>query len=103
MTDAAIIELEACRVRFFSHCDEEAFFGWLDKLLCVENYVGRGDVLIISIAKSAVDEDALRELLALFRRYNLDMKQMRVFDCSEFAEWFRDPRGYWFGSVFGAE
>lgn len=100
MNDAAIIELEARRVRFFSLGDEDAFFEWLDKLPCVGKYVGLGDALHISINRAAVDEDALRELLALFRRYGVDMKQLRVFDGFEFSEWFRDSRAYWFDAVF---
>ncbi|MBF0474977.1 MAG: hypothetical protein HQK59_03935 [Deltaproteobacteria bacterium] len=103
MTDATIIELEARRVRFFSPGDEEAFFEWLNKLHCVREYVGRSYVLHVSINKADVDEDALRELLALFHRYGVDMKQLCVFDCSDFAEWFRDSTAYWFDSVFGAQ
>ena len=100
MTDATIIELEARGVRFFSPYDEKAFFKWLDKLPCVEKYAGRGIAIYISINQEAVDEDALRELLALFRRYGVDMKQLRVFDSSSFAGWFRNSGAYWFDSVF---
>jgi hypothetical protein len=103
MTNAAIIELEARGVLYSSTYDEDAFFEWLDKLPCVKEYIGQGDTLIISITKSAVDEYALRELLALFDRYNVDMKQLCVFDCCEFAGWFRDSRSYWFESVFGKQ
>jgi hypothetical protein len=101
MSEIAITELEARRVRFFSQRDEDAFFEWLDKLSCVKGYVGRGDALHISINRAAVDEDNLRELLALFHRYGVDMKQLRMFDSDDFSEWFRDSRAYWFDSVFG--
>lgn len=54
MSTSTIIELEASKVRFFSPHDEEAFFEWLNKLPCVENYIGQRDVLHIRIIRSAV-------------------------------------------------
>jgi len=102
MSDSpAFTELRATGVRFYSQGDEAAFFAWLAKLDCVERYEGRGLSLLISINAAAVDEDGLRELLSLFRRYEVELKQLAVFDRSEFAEWFRDKRAYWYKEVFG--
>lgn len=99
MTDDELT-LIAKRVWYYSENDEAAFFEWLDKLACVKRYEGELDVLNIHVDKSKVDEHALRELLALFHRYRVDMKQLRVFDRDEFAGWFRDPRAYWHAAVF---
>ena len=95
--------LSAKRVWYYSECDEAAFFEWLDKLPCVKRYEGELDVLNIYVDEAKVDESALRELLALFRRYAVEMKQLRVFDREEFAAWFRDPRAYWHTPVFQAQ
>lgn len=103
MKNSSIVELEAQRIHFFSRNDEKAFFEWLDKLTCVEKYAGQGDVLYISVNRAAVDEEALRDLLALFHRYGVDARQLRIFDCETFSSWFRDSRAYWFGSVFGED
>jgi hypothetical protein len=92
--------LIAKRVWYYSQYDEAAFFEWLDKLSCVSGYQGELDVLNIYVDVSKVDEYALRELLALFHRYAVDMKQLRTFDRDEFAEWFRDPRAHWHAAVF---
>ncbi len=97
----ATVELQATGVRFFSQGDEEAFFSWLGKLAAVERYEGRGLTLFIMVNISAVDEDGLRELLALFRRYGVELKQLAVFDRSEFADWFRSENSYWHEEVFG--
>lgn len=94
------LELKARAVRFFSREDEAAFFGWLDKLPCVSDYTGKGDTLYISINDQSFDDEALRELLALFYRYKIDMSQLRVFDREEFADWFQNPKAYWFDLVF---
>lgn len=95
------LELEATGVRFFSKGDEEAFFDWLGKLSFVEKYEGQGRTLFITVKSNAIDEDGLRELLSLFRRYGIDLKQLAVFDRDEFADWFRDDRAYWHKDIFG--
>ncbi len=92
--------LSAKRVWYFSEHDEAAFFEWLDKLPCVQRYEGKLDVLSIYVDPSKVNESSVRELLALFRRYSVEMTQLRVLDRDEFASWFRDPRAYWHAAVF---
>lgn len=102
MSDSsAFVELQATGVRFFSPGDEAAFFAWLAKLDCVERYEGRGLSLFISVNAAAVDEDGLRELLSLFRRYEVELKQLAVFDRTEFADWFRNKQSYWYKEIFG--
>jgi hypothetical protein len=98
---AATVELEATNVRFFSRGDESAFFAWLDKLPFVVRREGRGRTLYIYVDPAAVDEDGLREMLALFRRYGISLQQLAVFDRDEFADWFRNRQAYWFKDVFG--
>lgn len=100
VTDEQLV-LTAKRVRYYSENDESAFFEWLDKIPCVARYKGELDVLSIYIDREKVDEFALRELLSLFRRYGVGMKQLIVFDSDAYASWFRDPRKYWHLAVFG--
>jgi hypothetical protein len=95
------VTLEATDVWYFAPGDEDAFFGWLNKLAFVEKYEGSGRTLYITITCASVEEMALRELLALFKRYGIPMAQLAVFDREEFASWFRDPRAYWHREVFG--
>jgi hypothetical protein len=96
------VQLKARATRFFSPMDETAFFDWLNKLPCVSKFEGEGDTLYIRVLKSKVDEYALRELLALFWRYRLSMKQLAIFDKRKFAKWFHDESAYWHKSVFGS-
>lgn len=95
-----IVEIEATEVRFFSQYDESAFFDWLKKISCVKKSEGRGSTLYILIDRMSVDEDALRELLALFHRYDIDMRQLVTFDCTEFSTWFHNKQAYWYKKVF---
>ena len=103
MTDNKQTVLLAKRVWYFSENDEAAFFEWLDKLPCVEKYEGRSDELKIYVNAAAADAGSVYELLALFRRYEIDMRQLRVFDREEFASWFRNRRAYWFKDIFEEE
>ncbi|HTS78866.1 MAG TPA: hypothetical protein VMG40_21825 [Bryobacteraceae bacterium] len=102
MTTARTIEFKAQRTVFFSQLDEDSFFGWLEKLPCVSGFQGRGDVLLIRVLQSRVDEGALRDLLALFYRYRIEMGQLAVFDKPEFAHWFHKKSAYWYKRVFGS-
>jgi len=57
--------------------------------------------LFILVNSAAVDEVGLREMLALFRRYGIALRQLAIFDWDEFADWFRDERAYWYKDIFG--
>jgi hypothetical protein len=101
MSEDNLVVLEATRVLYRSENDESAFFEWLSKLECVQKYEGRGDTLSIHVIRNKVDESALRELLALFYRYGVDMRQLAVFESGDFQPWFTNSQAYWFPSVFG--
>jgi hypothetical protein len=100
-TPSTMVELEAVGIRFYSQFDESAFFEWLNKLSFVTKYEGRRHILYITINSAAIDEDGLRETLALFRRYGVGLRQLSIFDREEFADWFRNKNGYWFKEIFG--
>jgi len=101
MTLPEKVELQASEVSFFSDNDESSFFEWLKKIPCVEHIEGKQATLYITVNMTLVDEECLREFLALFRRFAVPMRQLCVFDRDEFASWFRDRRAYWHEAVFG--
>lgn len=96
----SVIALKAQGVRYWSQNDEAAFFEWLAKVRCVVGREGRGETLYISVDPDKVDEEGLRELLGLFSRYGIDLKQLEAFDTPRFAVWFRDPAAYWHAQIF---
>ena len=75
--------------------------GWLDKLDCVADYRGHGVDLLIGLKSHELDDTSLRELLALFRRYSVEMSQLAAFESDANRAWFRDSRAYWYSKVFG--
>lgn len=98
------IKLVCKRVGFCSAFDEDAFFEWLKKISCVSNIEGFGEELYVDIDKSKFTEMDLREMLALFYRYNVDMKQLEVFLSDDNKAWFFDNKeAFWYDKVFRSQ
>ncbi|MBA0044997.1 hypothetical protein MLB1_01555 [Mycobacteroides sp. LB1] len=93
--------LEATGVRFYSTLDEGAFFDWLDKNPQVKSYQGRQQTLYINVDINGGEKWDLWELAALYARYNIDMKELRVLNTGTFGPWFSDPEQWWHKAVFG--
>lgn len=96
-----MIELTATAVWYYSANDEQAFFAWLDRIACVDGYRGIGRELLINVDLGRADEEAIRELLAIFFRYGIDMQQLAVFGDDANNGWFRAQGSYWYDRVFG--
>ena len=101
MMDNGLIELKATRVIYYSEQDEECFFTWLSKILCVKKIQGDLDTIYIHIDKNLMDEVNFRELIGIFKRYNISMSQLQVFNVDKFKPWFNNKRSYWYKDVFG--
>ena len=97
-----IVTLHAKRVTYFSPGDENAFFHWLALLKDVSRVSGHGDTLEIAVASVAIDDDQLRELIALFHRYRIDMRQLSVFENPQNQSWLRNKRAYWYDAMYEA-
>jgi hypothetical protein len=95
--------LIATEVLYFSRGDEDSFFAWLKRIGCVREVRGIGYELLIDVDEGSLSDGDLRELLALFHRYRVDMKQLRQLATDANAHWFRDDSEmYWHGAVFGS-
>lgn len=95
-------KLLANSVAFYSHRDEEIFFRWLKDIPSIDNVEGFGHCIVMSISREVPDKD-LRELLAVFRRYDVDMRQLETLVSPGNRHWFADPSMAWHASVFGPE
>ncbi len=90
------LKLVATGVHYLSQGDETSFFGWLQRIGCVRDVRGVGHSLVIDLSSLPTDED-LRELIGLFYRYEIDMRQL-----AQFAEreWVRNPDAFWYQRLF---
>jgi len=94
------IALHADSVEFYSQNDEQSFFEWLKRIKCIECLDGQGSILEIIVAKNLVDDECLRDILAIFYRYNINMKQLAIFQSERNKAWFCSSTKYWFDRVF---
>ena len=96
------VKLICKKIIFYSAFDDDAFFEWLKKISCVSSVKGFGEELHINIDKSKLVEENLREILALFFRYNIDMEQLKVFLNDDNKCWFFDNKeSFWYGRIWG--
>ncbi|WP_369040113.1 polymorphic toxin type 37 domain-containing protein [Stenotrophomonas maltophilia] len=96
----SVLKLEVESLRFYSRLDEDAFFSRLSKTSGVVSVEGFLRMINVSVDPSAVDEDAMRELISLFQRYGIDMRQLRELETEEFSSWMRNRSAYWFKSMY---
>ena len=86
---------------YFSQGDENAFFNWLRTIKCVEGVGGEGWDLHITLARPPGNAD-LRELIALFFRFGVNMRSLAAFHTVRNANWFAENRkAFWHSRVFG--
>ena len=94
-------KLEATDVFYYSPNDEAAFFGWADKISCITRYYGVGKTVFFEVDARKISQQNVREILGLFSRYGVDLKQLAVLEKPRFSAWFTDPQKYWHKAVFG--
>jgi len=92
-----MIYLNCSGIRFGSQLDEKHLFEWAREISCVVRW--EQDTLVVRSRR--VSESALRDLLALFWRYNIPMEQLAQFQNSANEAWFTAPKMYWHKKVFG--
>jgi hypothetical protein len=75
--------------RFYSQTDEDHFFAWIQSISEIEKVTGvvRDLELII---RRPMDEESLRDLIALMRRYNLDRSPLKPLCDEQQDEYLRN-------------
>jgi hypothetical protein len=87
-------------MKYYSHGDEAAFFSWLQSIPGVISVRGQGRELTIRLKSKKLSQTALRELLALYLRYNGRMSELAQFVNDTNRGWFQHPDAIWFKAVF---
>jgi hypothetical protein len=84
---------------FYSQLDEAMFFEALKRISAVKNIEGSGPDLFISVP-TRLSNKTLREVIGLFFRYDIDMRQLAAFLTERNRTWLHDPETFWFEKVF---
>jgi hypothetical protein len=66
-------------LNFYTKNDEDEMFRWVKKIKCVIKYYGVSRSLHLVVQSNKVKNKDLLELIGLFRRYNFDLKQLKIF------------------------
>ena len=90
-------------MHYYSRSDEATFFRWLQSIPGVIGIRGQGQELIILLKSKKLSQTALRELLALYRRYGGDMSELEQFANDTNRSWFQNPDAYWYNEVFASQ
>jgi hypothetical protein len=94
-----MVYLDCSGIRFGSQLDEKHLFEWGREISGVVRW--EQDTLVVRSRR--ISEEALRDLLSLFSRYNIPMKQLAQFRNPENEEWFTAQHIYWHKKVFGMQ
>lgn len=90
------------RVRFYTPDDETAFFEWIQRIKSIKSFEGSGDELYLDLKKKTLTESDLYDFLGLFKRYKIDMKQLRPFLTDKNKSFLeKQKKAYWFKPLFG--
>ncbi len=101
MEHTQIVRLVVEGVVYYSDNDEAAFFEWLSKMNCIVKVGGEFRELHLMVQIDLVDRNNLLDIIALFYRYKMDIKQILKLDRPEFSSWLHDAQTYWFADMFG--
>jgi hypothetical protein len=88
-------------MRFASPGDESAFFSWLHAIPAVVSARGEGRELHIRLRSARLSAANLREFIALYDRYDGNMKELAQFVHSSNESWFKSRSSFWYSKVFG--
>ena len=66
-------------IKFWSPLDEKALFGWLESIAGVTRVEGKRTGLMIHLRSRRISKTALRELVAIYRRYGGDLSEIEQF------------------------
>ena len=88
-------------VVYYSEIDEDLFFEWLRRIRCIERVYGEGRDLYIELKDTDVEDGHVVELIAVFYRYRIDMRQLASLLTNTNAHWFKNEEKFWYELVFG--
>jgi hypothetical protein len=94
------IELSIENCFFYSSGDESLFFDGLNRLKAIKNIKGYGRVLTMDILLAKINQESLRDLMAILKRYNIPLKSIKGLALKKNYSWLHHPQAYWHNDFF---
>lgn len=92
-----MVRLDCSGVIFGSQLDERHLFEWAMQIPGILRW--EQDTLVVKSLN--LSQASLRDLVALFSRYQIPMNQLAQFRNARNEAWFASPKMYWHLRVFG--
>lgn len=90
------------KVKYCGIIDEEMFFIWIHRISCIESYEKIGDILYLYLKSKPLSQLDLYDILALLKRYRIDLIQLRQFLTKKNQNNFKISKdAYWYKPLFG--
>ena len=80
------------QVTFYSQNDETSFFEWLKRIVAINEIEGVGNEIRLHIENASIDDESLRDLIAIFYRYGIELTQLSQFKNKDNEEWFYENK-----------
>lgn len=87
------------KVKFYALKDEDIFFEWIEKIDCIKSIDAAKDELYLDLVDRSLTFDDVNDLICLFVRYGIDLKQLAKYKTVDNEEAFRP----WAKKIFGKE
>jgi hypothetical protein len=95
-----LVRLEISQPKsYFSQRDANHFFGWLQETNFIKNVKGVHHSLFLTI-EGEIEREELYNLIALFTRYQMDLRELRGLCEKHNNKWFRSKKVYWHEAMF---
>lgn len=94
------MQLKIALSSFFSPGDERRFFEGLAGVRGVQKFIGSGRDLIITLNVRRLNNESVRDLIALLWRYGVQLKPLAEIAATRRFSWLNDPEWYWSQSMF---
>ncbi len=94
-----MVHLDCSGITFRSSLDEKHLFEWAMEIPGVVRW--EQDTLVVR--SRVISRSSLRDLIALFSRYDIEMRQLAQFKNWKNEEWFASSQMYWHDLVFGQQ
>lgn len=88
--------------KFYSHLDQDMFFEWCKRIKCIDSTINESGEVLIFLEKKSLSAKNLLELIFLFRRYEIQMMQLRPYVTEKNSAWLKqNKQAYWYEPLFG--
>jgi len=90
-----------CKKVIFNSNDKICFIEWLKKIKSIKAVYGQGFELHLHFDGKNITDNDLIEIVSLFDRYKINMKQLKIFLNGKNKKWvFEGDKGYWYDRMF---